>query len=554
MTVGNEMARPLPASPWRRHWAAHAALLAAYLVLAYWASQTLALEDPPVALLWPATGLGLAFVFRFGYSLLLPLAAASLVVQTGLGADPAPAVIVTAGQVAAAGLGAFLLARFGFSRELGRVKDVLLLIAVGAGAGGAVSATAGALAIAGLSTGFPQVLGLCWTADLMGVLLFAPVVFTASPSRWVPERLETRAWESAAWIVLAPALTYLVYSGHLPASAALPLSYAVFPVIIAVALRRPPAIVAVALMGTAGVALMNTATGQGPFTQAGPPIDILVLHAQLALLAVTGLIIGAMRVERRAAEERAHEHLHALARAARLNAMGTMAAGIAHEINQPLCALSSYAHAAQRQLRQGAGADEVAATLERIAAGADRAASIVRRTRGLLVREPASGRPIDPQPVVREAVNLLEPEAARRGINLDFGSTGGPLKVDIDPVELQQVVVNLVQNAMEAITTGDAPGRPHWVRIVLVDADPPGTVALVVTDSGPGLPAGERGELFEPLVSRRPGGTGLGLAIARSIVDACGGTIAAANTRGAGAEFRVRLPAAIKTEEPRGGP
>lgn len=524
-----------------RAWALHVALVVLYVLLAWWARALFALEEPPLPLVWPATAVGLAFVYRCGYSLLVPLAAVALAVHLHMGAEPLVALLMAGAQVAAAGAGAWLLARGRFRTDFTQLRDVLVFLGVGAAASAAVSVVAGILAFNGLAAGFPAVLGLGWAADLMGVVLFGPVLM-AAPRRLLEGRWQARDGEALAWVLLAPALAYGIYAGVLPGAVTMPLSYTVFPVVIAAALRHRAHVPATAVLLASMVAIMCTVAGKGPFADAGLPYDLFSLHAHLVLLALTGLVIAAVRQERLAAEERAREHLHALGRAGRLNAAGALASAMAHEVNQPLCALSSYARAAQLQLQQGAGAKEVAPTLERIVAGADRAAAIVRRSRGMLVREPIAGGPVDAAAAVGEALELLRPEAARKGVELRRESPARRLPVLwMDAVEFQQVVINLVQNGIAAIAEDGS--RERWVRIVLETAGDTGDLVMEVTDSGPGLPPGAGEDLFEPLVSHRKGGSGLGLAISRAIVEACGGTIAVDNAPGAGARFRVHLPA-----------
>ncbi|WP_196802035.1 ATP-binding protein [Thioalkalivibrio sp. ALE11] len=521
-----------------RVWAPHVALVGIYLLLAWWAGSLFALEEPPLPLVWPATGVGLAFVYRYGYSLLVPLVVVAVAVQLVMGAELAGALLMAAGQAGGAAIGAWLLMRCRFRADFSQLRDVMVFLGVGAGVSAGVSAMAGTLAITGLDTGFPEVLGLCWAADLMGVVLFTPLLL-AWPRVLSAGRWRARDGEAAGWVVLAPVLAFGIYGAGLPDVVAMPLSYAVFPVVIATALRHRVHVAAAAVAAAAMVALMCTAAGKGPFAGAGLPYDLLSLHAQLALLALTALVIAAVRQERIAAEARAREHLHALNRAGRLNAAGTLAGSLAHELNQPLCALSSYARAARRQMQQGAPADEVAPTLDRIAEGADRAASIVRRTRSMLAREPAAGGPVDAAAAVREALALLQPEAVRQGVELRLDGPGTRLPpLWMDAVELQQVVINLVQNGIAAAA---AEGGEPRVRVALGPADH-GAVELVITDTGPGLPPGAVEDLFQPLVSHRDGGTGLGLAITRSIVEGHGGTIVADNAPGAGARFRVCLP------------
>ncbi len=495
-------------------------------------------EELPLPLIGPGTGIALALIYRCGWRAALGVAVGAAWLHAALGSGWSAALglgVLTSG---AGALGAAALRRQGLDPALTRLRDALLLLAVGVGAA-ALSAAAGALTAVGLSTELPQVVGLSWIAEAMGVVLLAPPLLAAG---W-PGVPAVRHLEGGAWIAAAGAFTLAVHGGGLSAPAALAASYAVFPLILAVALRFGAAVTSAAVLAVAAVALGCTALGKGPFAQVGPVADLLSLHAHLAMLGATGLLLAAARSERDRADHRAREHLHTLARAGRLGAVSSLAGGIAHEVSQPLAAANGYAQGAQRMLRAGRPREEVAAALEAVVRGNERAAEVVRRLRAFLRSGAGERERADLNALVGEALELVIPEYRRHRVGLLSDRHPEPLAVWVDPVAIRQVVVNLLQNALEAVVSGEREGLA-WVQVTTRrdPGDQWGEVA--VADSGPGLPAEGREALFEPLVSGRAEGTGLGLAIVRSLLRAHGGTIEAADAEGGGALLRVHLPLA----------
>jgi two-component system NtrC family sensor kinase len=495
--------------------------------------------EPPVPLIWPAAGIALALTWRLGWPAAVGTALGAAVLHSAIGTPVGPAIALGAVTGAAAIFSAAVLRRLRFDPTFPRVRDALLLLAVGAGLTAVLSAVGGTLVVAGLTPDFAETFGLCWIADAMGMILLAPPLLAIrGPNLHTREVLEAGAWVAAGVVFV-----YTVYAGGLSAPVALAASYAVFPLVLAVALRFGAAITGITVAAIAAVALLCTGLDKGPFAQTGMIANLLSLHAHLAMLGVTGLVLAAARTERDAADEQAREHLRALARAGRIDAMSSMAAGIAHEVNQPLSAVNSYAHAAQRMLRDGRAPQEIADALERVVKGNERAAAIVRRVRTFMRTGDGERVRADLNTLACEAIELSVPEYRRQRVSLTSDRSTGPLMVEVDPVAIRQVVVNLLQNALEAVH--EAPGdHLRWVRVTtrMIDADH--EVELTVEDSGPGLPTEERHHLFEPLVTGRSGGTGLGLAIVRSLIEAHGGTVEAGDAEGGGALFRIRIPAA----------
>lgn len=514
------------------------AAFASMVVLGLAAMQFTAAQ-PPVPLIWPAAGIALALTFRCGWPAAVGTALGAAILHGAIGTPFWPALALGAVTGIAGLASAALLRRLRFDPTFQRVRDAIVLLAVGGGLTAVLSAVGGTMVVAGLTPDFVATFGLCWIADAMGMILLAPPLLAARS----PQMGTRKALEAGAWVIVGMLFVYGVYAGGLSAPIALASSYAVFPLVLAVALRFGAAITGITVAALAAVALLCTGLDKGPFAQTNMIANLLSLHAHLAMLGVTGLVLAAARTERDNADEQAREHLRTLARAGRIDAMSSMAAGIAHEVNQPLSAVNSYAHAAQRMLRDGRAQDEIADTLERVVKGNERAAAIVRRVRTFLRTGDGERVRADLNTLACEAIELTVPEYRRQRVSLTSERAPGFLMVEVDPVSIRQVVVNLLQNALEAVQeTSD--NRIPSVRVTTRAIAADHAVELTVEDSGPGLPGEDRHNLFEPLVTSRTGGTGLGLAIVRSLIEAHGGTVEAGDADGGGALFRIRIPTA----------
>jgi signal transduction histidine kinase len=238
-------------------------------------------------------------------------------------------------------------------------------------------------------------------------------------------------------------------------------------------------------------------------------------------------------------ELRVRQHQAGLAHAARLSTLGGMAAGLAHEINQPLSAIVSYASGSARRIR--AGEIEPAALLsvvDSIASEALRAAETLRRIREFVRSSEATRTRADLNALVREALYFAEAEARELGVTLRLALTMAPLDVEVDPIQLEQVFLNLVRNGFESM----ADGQPAPREVTIETAASDGAVEVVVRDTGIGVPPESAHRLFEPFFTTKREGLGLGLPISRSIVEAHGGELWASPSAPRGTAFHVRLP------------
>jgi PAS domain S-box-containing protein len=266
-----------------------------------------------------------------------------------------------------------------------------------------------------------------------------------------------------------------------------------------------------------------------------------------------GAVISYIDITRRRnAEDDARRQREDLAHAQRVTTLGELGASLAHEINQPLAAIVTNAQAAIRLLgRQGVAHGEVSEALGDIAADARRASAIIQRLRALSRKEHVPQANLDLHELIDEVVALLRHDFVRKQITvLRVFDPVVPTIVG-DPVQLQQVILNLLVNAGEAIARAE--GGRREVAIVTGHRTP-GLVEVAVRDSGIGAKESELGRMFERFVSTKPGGLGMGLAISRSIVEAHGGRIRATANADRGLTFHVELPCEMTAAQRNGAP
>jgi len=244
--------------------------------------------------------------------------------------------------------------------------------------------------------------------------------------------------------------------------------------------------------------------------------------------------------ERRQAQDAALAAQAELAHATRVATLGELTASIAHEINQPLMAVVTNGQAGLRWLhRQPPELHEVDAAISRIVSEGRRASEIVSRVRDFLAKAPVRRQALQPATLVEEAASLVRHELARAGVWLRLSVAPGLPAVLGDRVQLEQVLVNLMLNASQAMATQAQP------RMLTVEArlDAGDGIAITVSDSGPGIAPAHLERLFEPFFTTRPQGMGMGLAICRSTVQAHGGQLCVQQTSDQGSCFLMRLPA-----------
>ncbi|MDP3653213.1 MAG: ATP-binding protein [Rhodoferax sp.] len=240
------------------------------------------------------------------------------------------------------------------------------------------------------------------------------------------------------------------------------------------------------------------------------------------------------------------EALLRLGQVTRLNTLGELAAGLAHELNQPLTAILANTQAAQRLLREDTpDLPPIRQALSQAVGQARRAAEVVGRLRRM-VEQPQAASPVHAlalQDVARKALYLLEPECQRRHLAPIVEAPSAPLLVYAEPVALEQIVHNLLMNALQAMEHTPVAERALTVRL----SSAKGQGCLAVQDSGPGIPAEVLPRIFEPFFTTREGGLGLGLSLCETLAGGMGGALRAQNHAPHGAAFTLSLPLAQPT-------
>jgi signal transduction histidine kinase len=255
--------------------------------------------------------------------------------------------------------------------------------------------------------------------------------------------------------------------------------------------------------------------------------------------------------ERKLAERDARLARESMSRAARLNAVGILAASLTHELTQPLSAVSFFSAAAASLLEQEAPpVDRLRAILTRVDEQITRASTTLQRLREFLRRQEMTMQPVAIERIIEDAVDLIRSFAADHGVRLKFQPTVPSLRVIGDIQQLEQVLVNLISNSIQAIDAAGSDRREVVIDARLRSAAATGgsaetsLIQVSVQDTGPGLPGGDAETLFNIFETKRDSEIGLGLAISRDIVESHGGRLWAEPAPMQGACFHFTLPPA----------
>ena len=435
--------------------------------------------------------------------------------------------------------------RFGLDIALTHLRDVTGLLAAGL-AGAALVATALILLMLAIDqidlahvaqAAVPLVVG-----DAIGIAVVTPLLLRLAQRRpsltWrAVARLLPEALAFA--VVVAAALGLIVAA---PADHGFKFFYLLFLPVVVVAVRHGLDGACLALMATQ-LGLVGLMHRYGYDTAAFTEFQTLML-----VLTATGLIVGVVVSERRVADraaERAGAQLKQreaeAARAARFHLVGGMASALAHEINQPMTAARALARSAQQLIRTpGADLARADGNLGNLIAQIDHAGQIVRRMRDFLRRGEPHPSTLMVAQTLDGALALVRSDAAAHRVTLTLDAAPDLPALHGDSVQLQQVILNLVRNAIDSIAAaGQADGRVAVRAGLGEDGD---SIDIAVVDNGPGIAEDTAARLFEPLITTKPDGLGLGLSIATAIVEAHGGRLRLVASRPGATEFRVTLP------------
>jgi signal transduction histidine kinase len=542
-----------------RRWLADAGLAiavgAVYFLVAR-LSVGLVLQPTGVAVFWPAAGITSGFLIALGPRARWPVAAGVTGASVAVHAHEPLWAGISLGlcNAAEALLIAGLIQRqFGNEFSLDRLSQVLgfLLAAI---AGTAVSGVGGALTyrlLQGPSAGLLITWHHWFASDVVGIVAVAPLVIGVAASlRQQPPRREVV--ESAAALLTLAVMTALILSLSQEAwDTILPIAW-LLPILLWLAARFRPVFAAAAAFIASSAIVLTTIFGIGHFGDASLSIDNRILEGQACILfvALSANIAAALFAERRASEERLVQSNMLLERERdnKLMNFEAITASISHELKQPLAAIVTNGSAALRWLaRTPPDHEEVRAALGRIIDDGRRAGEVIDGIRALFRKGHEGRGQIDLNEIVRSVLQSLGGELKDRGVDNRLELTELPL-VDGHHGQLQEVVFNLVQNAIEAMAPTTDRTRVLRVRSELRGRD---AVAVAVEDSGPGIAPGQLEEIFGAFVTSKPHGMGLGLAICRMIIEHHGGALTASSDGRSGASFVFVLP--IKSAASAGG-
>jgi two-component system, LuxR family, sensor kinase FixL len=516
------------------------AYLAAYTLLDW-----LSLIEPYAQLTitpWnPGTGLSFVLLLVYGRRMIAFVVIAPLladIVQRNLplpwSSEIVASILIGAGYTAAALV--MMRPRVGFDPALSSMRDLLLLLLVAFVSAALVAAGYVSLTVAsGLlpAADFVAAAIRHWVGDVIGITVVTPfALFALTRRSMLPASRE--AWLQMLAIGAALAIVFGFADEE-----QFQLFYVLFLPIIWVAVRT----------GTEGVSVAILVTQLGliagiQFFPAGT-FNVTSFQALMLVLAITGLITGEVVTEHRRTQSQLRRHQDSLSHLAKLGSMGELAAAVAHELNQPLMAAGTYTRLLEDTIQSGnANPTLVADTAKKAVAQVERAAEVVRRLRALVRLDRSNRAPCKVERIFKEAIDLCQGDIDRHNIATRIAIAPETPPVMIDLLQIEQVLINLVRNAVEAME------EHTTVRgVVTLEAKPAagGFVEIVVSDTGPGFPPQMMDNAFLPLSSVKAEGLGIGLPLCKSIVEAHGGELTLESSA-QGAVVRFTLP--IATSNP----
>ena len=484
----------------------------------------------------PQTGLSFALILLFGAAYLpwliaAPLAADLIVRELPLPLTAEALVVLITGL--GYGFAALLLRspRIRFDATLSSRNSLLWLMAAAIGSIALVSiGHALILLMHGLIPAHDvgKVALRAFVGDLIGVMVFTPFLLIAFTRR----RFPVPSWEAGAIMLLILAALWGLFG--LDQSLRFQLFYVFFLPVVWIAVRF-------GLEGvTLGLAVIQIGLIAATQLSGQSAADVVAYQALMVILAVTGLAIGVLVSEQQRTQNQLRMHQDALHRASRLATMGEFAAAVAHEINQPLTAIGNYARLAKRASEQAPPDAEAAvkASSEAIAQ-VDRAGAVVNRLRDFIRLGRVETSPVPVATLVSETLAVFRPELERHSIACETRVDRDLPPVLADALQAEQVILNLLRNASEALTNA---GRYDGRIIIEVAAEPAGMITIRVTDNGPGLDPDLAGQPITAFTTTKRDGLGLGLSLSRSVIEAHGGQLRLESTaRGVCASFTLTV-------------
>lgn len=485
----------------------------------------------------PATGLSFALVLLLGreyvpWLFIAPMVASAVVLDLQLPTAVHVLGAVIVGAVYSAATTLLTLPRVEFDRTLSTKRSLLLLIAVAAVSTGVV-----AIAYVGLLTAFGLVApdGVLmttahqWIGDMIGVTVVTPFLLILFTRR----RILVPSLELAALIVVL-ALTLAAVFG-LSDTFRVKHFYLFFLPVMWTAVRF-------GLEGVTGGLVLTQIGLMAAMQYAGVDAsEVTAYQALMIVLALTGLTIGAVVNEQLRTQAQLRRNQEALERAARLDTMGAFAAALAHEINQPLTAIANYTRLAKMAVEKQPADTETARTAaEHAVLQVDRAAEVVRRLRDFIQLGRNEMIPHATGELIREAISHCKFEMQASHVEVETRISRNLPPVVCDGLQIQQVLINLIRNAAESISSS---GRSDGRIVVEADLTDSNRVIVTVRDNGPGFDPDILARALTPFATTKEEGLGLGLALARSTAETHGGQLSVEST-GGGAAVSFTLPIA----------
>ena len=538
----------------RATWAAPALLVAVGYYLAARIGFAFTLQPYPISTLWPPNALLLAALLlaptRAWWWLLAAALPAHLLVELQSGV---PVVMVLGWYISncsEALIGAGLVRAFvPWPLRLDSLRNAGIFLFGGALAGPLVSSFLDAALVSLIGwgeRGYWDLVGTRIFSNTLAALTVAPLILTLA-SIEIPRLRAARTvrFAEAAALFAGLAATCLVvfdlpqFSNHTAPA----LFYAPLPFLVWAALRFGPAGTASAIAVMVVATIFGTVNGLGPFAGSTPQETAREMQLFLSAVAVPMLLLAVVLHDRARVELDAREQRLQLTHLSRVAMLGELSGGIAHELNQPLTAILSNAQAAQHLIANKSADPEILVEILRDIIAADqRAGEVIRRLRTLFKRGETQFQPLDVNELVHEVLGIVHGDLVTRSVEIVPELAATLTRIHGDRVELEQVMLNLVINACDAMA-GIAPEqRRLTVRTRKVDVED-GAVQISFSDCGPGFTPDQYVKLFEPFYTTKPRGLGLGLSISRAIIRAHHGRLWGSSTPGKGASFHIVLPA-----------
>jgi signal transduction histidine kinase len=535
-------------------WAAPALLVALGYYLAARVGFAFTLQPYPISTLWPPNALLLAALLlaptRAWWWLLAAALPAHLLVELESGVPVAMVLGWYVSNCSEALIGAGLVRAFvPWPLRLDSLRNAGIFLFCGAFVGPLLSSFLDAALVSLIGWGERGYWDLVATrifSNTLAALTVAPLILTWASVDVSRLRAAPLARYAEGAVLLASLLATCMVVFDLPQidpHTAPALFYAPLPFLVWAALRFGPAGTAGAIAAVVVATIFGTVNGLGPFAGSTPQETALEMQLFLSAVAVPMLLLAVVLDERGRVELDAREQRMQLTHLSRVAMLGELSGGIAHELNQPLTAILSNAQAAQHLIANKSADPEILVEILRDIIAADqRAGEVIRRLRTLFKRGETQFQRLDANELVDEVLGIVHGDLMTRSVEVVPEFASALLMVHGDRVELEQVMLNLVINACDAMA-GIAPEqRRLTIRTRSIEVED-GAVQISFGDCGTGFTPEQYAKLFEPFYTTKPRGLGLGLSISRAIIRAHHGRLWGSSIPGKGASFHMVLPA-----------